>query len=60
MSGKMKSRNADSASGSVSCDERILKDCHQIYTDTASGNESLTHFSSFLFGVHFIFNANTS
>ncbi|KAK2829611.1 hypothetical protein Q7C36_017601 [Tachysurus vachellii] len=39
-SGKMKSRNAanaDSVSGSVSCDERILKDCHQMYTDTASG-----------------------
>ncbi|MCI4384892.1 hypothetical protein PGIGA_G00044070 [Pangasianodon gigas] len=40
MSGKMKSRNAanaDSVPGSVSCDERILKDCHQIYTDTESG-----------------------
>ncbi|XP_028978878.2 uncharacterized protein si:ch211-11k18.4 [Esox lucius] len=40
MSGKIKSRsaaNADSLSGSVSCDERILRDCHQLYMDTDSG-----------------------
>uniref|UniRef100_A0A672RV16 Uncharacterized LOC107567764 n=1 Tax=Sinocyclocheilus grahami TaxID=75366 RepID=A0A672RV16_SINGR len=40
MSGKIKSRsaaNADSISGSVSCDERILRDCHQMYTDPDSG-----------------------
>ncbi|KAG9342887.1 hypothetical protein JZ751_015103 [Albula glossodonta] len=40
MSGKIKSRsaaNADSLSGSVSCDERILRDCHQIYIDADSG-----------------------
>ncbi|XP_029582967.1 uncharacterized protein LOC115170802 [Salmo trutta] len=39
MSGKIKSRiaaNADS-SGSVSCDERILRDCHQLYIDADSG-----------------------
>ncbi|XP_046893581.1 uncharacterized protein si:ch211-11k18.4 isoform X1 [Hypomesus transpacificus] len=40
MSGKIKSRsaaNADSVSGSVSCDERILRDCHQLYVDADSG-----------------------
>ncbi|MBN3307663.1 uncharacterized protein LOC136767852 [Amia ocellicauda] len=40
MSGKIKSRsaaNADSMSGSVSCNERILRDCHQLYTDCDSG-----------------------
>uniref|UniRef100_A0A9R1SR68 Si:ch211-11k18.4 n=2 Tax=Cyprinus carpio TaxID=7962 RepID=A0A9R1SR68_CYPCA len=40
MSGKIKSRsaaNADSVSGSVSCGERILRDCHQIYIDPESG-----------------------
>ncbi|XP_073713492.1 uncharacterized protein [Misgurnus anguillicaudatus] len=40
MSGKIKSRsaaNADSIAGSVSCDERILRDCHQMYTDPDSG-----------------------
>uniref|UniRef100_A0A8C1ER14 Si:ch211-11k18.4 n=1 Tax=Cyprinus carpio carpio TaxID=630221 RepID=A0A8C1ER14_CYPCA len=40
MSGKIKSRsaaNADSISASVSCDERILRDCHQMYTDPDSG-----------------------
>lgn len=40
MSGKIKSRNAanaDSLSGGVSCDERILRDCHQLYTDPDSG-----------------------
>ncbi|CAB1341341.1 unnamed protein product [Coregonus sp. 'balchen'] len=40
MSGKIKSRsaaNADSLSGSVSCDERILRDCHQLYIDADSG-----------------------
>ncbi|KAJ7990019.1 hypothetical protein DPEC_G00310520 [Dallia pectoralis] len=40
MSGKIKSRNAanaDSLSGSVPCDERILRDCHQLYIDTDSG-----------------------
>ncbi|TNM96751.1 hypothetical protein fugu_014907 [Takifugu bimaculatus] len=40
MSGKTKSRsaaNADSVSGSVSCDERILRDCHQLYVDPSSG-----------------------
>ncbi|XP_020778297.1 uncharacterized protein si:ch211-11k18.4 [Boleophthalmus pectinirostris] len=40
MSGKIKSRNAanaDTISGGVSCDERILRDCHQLYTDPESG-----------------------
>uniref|UniRef100_A0A3B3Q2P7 Si:ch211-11k18.4 n=1 Tax=Paramormyrops kingsleyae TaxID=1676925 RepID=A0A3B3Q2P7_9TELE len=40
MSGKIKSRsaaNAESMAGSVSCDERILRECHQIYTDADSG-----------------------
>lgn len=40
MSGKIKSRsaaNAESISGSVSCDERILRDCHQMYIDADSG-----------------------
>ncbi|XP_031417040.1 uncharacterized protein si:ch211-11k18.4 [Clupea harengus] len=40
MSGKIKSRsaaNADSISGTVSCDERILRDCHQMYIDGDSG-----------------------
>uniref|UniRef100_A0AAQ5ZP90 Dynamin N-terminal domain-containing protein n=1 Tax=Amphiprion ocellaris TaxID=80972 RepID=A0AAQ5ZP90_AMPOC len=40
MSGKIKNRsaaNADSISGGVSCDERILRDCHQLYTDPDSG-----------------------
>ncbi|KAG1967706.1 EH domain-containing protein [Pimephales promelas] len=40
MSGKIKSRsaaNADSISGSVSCDERILRDCHQMYIEPDSG-----------------------
>lgn len=40
MSGKIKSRsaaNAESISGGVSCDERILRDCHQLYTDPDSG-----------------------
>ncbi|XP_028843203.1 uncharacterized protein LOC114794664 [Denticeps clupeoides] len=40
MSGKIKSRsaaNADLTSGSISCDERILRDCHQMYTDGDSG-----------------------
>ncbi|XP_054615570.1 uncharacterized protein si:ch211-11k18.4 [Dunckerocampus dactyliophorus] len=40
MSGKTKSRsvaNADSISGGVSCDERILRDCHQLYTEPDSG-----------------------
>lgn len=40
MSGKIKSRsaaNADSIAGGVSCDERILRDCHQLYTDPDSG-----------------------
>ncbi|XP_065135545.1 uncharacterized protein [Paramisgurnus dabryanus] len=40
MSGKIKSRsaaNADSIAGSVSCDERILRDCHQMYIDPDSG-----------------------
>ena len=40
MSGKIKSRsaaNADSIAGRVSCDERILRDCHQLYTDPESG-----------------------
>ncbi|KAF5903236.1 sarcalumenin-like isoform X1, partial [Clarias magur] len=59
MSGKIKSRNAanaDAVSGSVSCGERILKDCHQMYTDTDSGNTSLT--SRFLLVLHVIFNTN--
>ncbi len=37
---KIKSRNAanaDSITGGVSCDERILRDCHQLYTDPDSG-----------------------
>ena len=40
MSGKIKSRsgaNAESIVGGVSCDERILRDCHQLYTDPDSG-----------------------
>uniref|UniRef100_A0A8B9HWH4 Si:ch211-11k18.4 n=1 Tax=Astyanax mexicanus TaxID=7994 RepID=A0A8B9HWH4_ASTMX len=40
MSGKVKSRsgaNADSVPGSVSCDERILRDCHNLYTQPDSG-----------------------
>lgn len=40
MSGKTKNRsaaNADSITGGVSCDERILRDCHQLYTDLDSG-----------------------
>ncbi|KAM9392394.1 uncharacterized protein KZ484_003855 isoform 2-T2 [Pholidichthys leucotaenia] len=40
MSGKIKSRNAanaDSIAGGVSCDERILRDCHRLYTDPDSG-----------------------
>uniref|UniRef100_A0A3P9INI2 Uncharacterized LOC101160240 n=1 Tax=Oryzias latipes TaxID=8090 RepID=A0A3P9INI2_ORYLA len=40
MSGKIKSRsvaNADSIAGSVSCDEHILRDIHQLYTDSESG-----------------------
>ncbi|KAJ8364383.1 hypothetical protein SKAU_G00132140 [Synaphobranchus kaupii] len=40
MSGRSKSRsaaNAVSTPGSVSCDERILRDCNQIYTDADSG-----------------------
>ncbi|KAF3700404.1 EH domain-containing protein 4 [Channa argus] len=40
MSGKIKNRsaaNADSISVGVSCDERILRDCHQLYTDPSSG-----------------------
>ncbi|CAJ1076901.1 uncharacterized protein si:ch211-11k18.4 [Xyrichtys novacula] len=40
MSGKVKSRsaaNAESISGGISCDERILRDCHQLYTDPDSG-----------------------
>ncbi|XP_053707448.1 uncharacterized protein si:ch211-11k18.4 [Synchiropus splendidus] len=40
MSGKMKSRsaaNADSITGGVTCDERILRDCHQLYTEPGSG-----------------------
>ncbi|XP_036408435.1 uncharacterized protein si:ch211-11k18.4 [Megalops cyprinoides] len=44
MSGKIKSRsaaNADSIAGSISCDERILRDCHQIYIDSDSGLISL-------------------
>uniref|UniRef100_A0AAX7VPB9 Dynamin N-terminal domain-containing protein n=1 Tax=Astatotilapia calliptera TaxID=8154 RepID=A0AAX7VPB9_ASTCA len=40
MSGKIKSRsaaNSDSITGGVSCDERILRDCHELYTDPDSG-----------------------
>ncbi|XP_072225428.1 uncharacterized protein [Leuresthes tenuis] len=40
MSGKIKNRsaaNADSIAGGVSCDERILRDIHQLYTDPDSG-----------------------
>ncbi|KAI4891696.1 hypothetical protein NFI96_033335 [Prochilodus magdalenae] len=40
MSGKVKSRsaaNADSVPGSVSCDERILRECHNLYTQSDSG-----------------------
>ncbi|XP_047428905.1 uncharacterized protein si:ch211-11k18.4 [Mugil cephalus] len=40
MSGKVKSRsaaNSDKISVGVSCDERILRDCHQLYTDPDSG-----------------------
>ena len=44
MSGKIKNRsgaNADLTSGGVSCDERILRDCHQLYADPESGELSL-------------------
>lgn len=40
MSGKIKSRsgaNAESIAGGVSSDERILRDIHQLYTDSESG-----------------------
>uniref|UniRef100_A0A3Q0R8T6 Si:ch211-11k18.4 n=1 Tax=Amphilophus citrinellus TaxID=61819 RepID=A0A3Q0R8T6_AMPCI len=40
MSGKIKSRsaaNADLISGGVPCDERILRDCHELYTEPDSG-----------------------
>ncbi|KAK5856495.1 hypothetical protein PBY51_008084 [Eleginops maclovinus] len=40
MSGKIKNRsaaNAEALTGGVSCDERILRDCHQLYTDPNSG-----------------------
>ncbi|XP_054463758.1 uncharacterized protein si:ch211-11k18.4 [Anoplopoma fimbria] len=40
MTGKTKSRsaaNAESVTGGVSCDERILRDCHRLYTDPDSG-----------------------
>uniref|UniRef100_A0A3P9M7H1 Uncharacterized LOC101160240 n=1 Tax=Oryzias latipes TaxID=8090 RepID=A0A3P9M7H1_ORYLA len=40
MAGKIKSRsvaNADSIAGSVSSDEHILRDIHQLYTDSESG-----------------------
>lgn len=40
MSGKIKSRNAanaDTLVGGVTCDERILRDCHQLYADPESG-----------------------
>ncbi|XP_037544850.1 uncharacterized protein si:ch211-11k18.4 [Nematolebias whitei] len=40
MSGKVKSRNAanaDGIAGGVSCDERILRDIHQMYMDSESG-----------------------
>lgn len=40
MSGKIKSRNAanaDTITGGVTCDERILRDCHQLYADPDSG-----------------------
>ncbi|KAM4535412.1 uncharacterized protein V3H82_025182 [Fundulus diaphanus] len=40
MSGKVKSRsaaNANSIAGGVSSDERILRDIHQLYTETDSG-----------------------
>uniref|UniRef100_A0A3Q0RDI5 Si:ch211-11k18.4 n=1 Tax=Amphilophus citrinellus TaxID=61819 RepID=A0A3Q0RDI5_AMPCI len=39
MSGKIKSRsaaNADLISGGVPCDERILRDCHELYTEPDS------------------------
>ncbi|KAL6476722.1 hypothetical protein MHYP_G00152210 [Metynnis hypsauchen] len=40
MSGKVRGRsaaNADSVPGSVSCDERILRDCHNMYIQPDSG-----------------------
>ncbi|XP_060945822.1 uncharacterized protein si:ch211-11k18.4 [Limanda limanda] len=40
MSGRVKNRsaaNAEALAGSVSCDERILRDCHQLYADPDSG-----------------------
>lgn len=40
MSGKIKNRsaaNADTIAGGVSCDERILRDIHQLYTDPNNG-----------------------
>lgn len=40
MSGKIKTRNvanSDTIAGGVACDERILRDCHQLYADPDSG-----------------------
>ncbi|CAB1444668.1 unnamed protein product [Pleuronectes platessa] len=40
MSGRVKNRsaaNAEALAGAVSCDERILRDCHQLYADPDSG-----------------------
>uniref|UniRef100_A0A8C4TGP6 Si:ch211-11k18.4 n=1 Tax=Erpetoichthys calabaricus TaxID=27687 RepID=A0A8C4TGP6_ERPCA len=40
MSGRVKSRTAanfDPSAGGVSCNERILRECHQLYTDTGNG-----------------------
>ncbi|XP_039620782.1 uncharacterized protein si:ch211-11k18.4 [Polypterus senegalus] len=40
MSGRVKSRTAanfDPLAGGVSCNERILRECHQLYTDTSNG-----------------------
>ena len=43
MSGRVKNRsaaNAEALSGAVSCDERILRDCHQLYADPDSGERA--------------------
>ncbi|XP_077590646.1 uncharacterized protein LOC144208591 [Stigmatopora nigra] len=37
MSGKSKNRSAANIAGDVSCDERILRECHQLYTEPDSG-----------------------
>ncbi|KAF4093032.1 hypothetical protein AMELA_G00027640 [Ameiurus melas] len=50
MSKIMKSRNVEKAD-SGSCDERILTDCHQMYTDTDCGNKPSAHSIPLLFSL---------